>query len=189
VDAGAGPAARTGEPGAPDDRATRGIGLAVCVRLWQVFPFALSSGRLIAVWIVLVLVAGSSTSVIEGGSGPGARHRGSGGPSTVCRPSLKDTLPDHLPPGRGDGQGETLGDRRASPGRRRRDGAEVTGEQCTVPCCGFGRRQPAPPSRRCRVPPRAPGRRRRPGRPCRAWRRSRTRCCARSSRLARAGAR
>jgi len=47
------------------DLATTGIGLATAIRLWQVFPFALSSGWSIAVRVLLVVaIAGSCIALV-----------------------------------------------------------------------------------------------------------------------------
>ena len=47
------------------DLATTGIGLATAIRLWQVFPFALSSGWSIAVRALLVVaIAGSCIALV-----------------------------------------------------------------------------------------------------------------------------
>ena len=47
------------------DLATTGIGLATAIRIWQVFPFALSSGWSIAVRVLLVVaIAGSCIALV-----------------------------------------------------------------------------------------------------------------------------
>jgi cobalamin synthase len=47
------------------DLATTGIGLAAAIRIWQVFPFALSSGWSTAVRVLLVIaIAGSCIALV-----------------------------------------------------------------------------------------------------------------------------
>ena len=47
------------------DLTTTGIGLAAAIRIWQVFPFALSSGWSIAVRVLLVVaIAGSCIALV-----------------------------------------------------------------------------------------------------------------------------
>ena len=47
------------------DLTTTGIGLATAIRIWQVFPFELSSGWSIAVRILLVVaIAGSCIALV-----------------------------------------------------------------------------------------------------------------------------
>jgi hypothetical protein len=47
------------------DLATTGIGLAAAIRIWQVFPFALSSGWALAVRVLLVVaIAGSCIALV-----------------------------------------------------------------------------------------------------------------------------
>ena len=49
----------------PGDLVTTGIGLATAIRIWQVFPFALSSGWSTAVRVLLVVaIAGSCIALV-----------------------------------------------------------------------------------------------------------------------------